>query len=229
MEPDRKGSWSGWRGAVKGGLVGGVIAVAAPFILGWIMSLVMDREAQEGIGMMELGALLAAPTIFVLGALLGAVGGTLINAGRARRAATPVDIKFLDVAPVEVQKARFLRVGWVLTGAVAGFAASTLTTFQWPMMGGVLIGIALIPVWMLIGAALGNRVAVSRSADRPILGGVIVAAAAFIAIAILLGFLGLGRHHPDIVAALISIPGGLFVIWRLHAERSRDEDPGAAR
>ena len=230
MEPDRKaGTWSGWRGAVKGGLIGGVITVAAPFILGWILSLGMDREAQQGIGMMELGALLAAPTLFVLGALLGAVGGALINAGRGRPVTTPADVRFLDVVPVDVQTTRLLRVGWLLTGALAGFAASSVTTFQWPVIGGVLIGIALIPIWILIGAALGNRVAVSRSSDRPILGGVIVAGAAFIAIAILLGFLGLARYHPTIIAAGLSILGGLFVFRRLHADRTQDGDLGVTR
>src|SRR6185295_1503565 len=126
MELTQSRPRSPWRGAVKGGL----IAVAVPILLGLVLSLSMGEESQEGIGWIFVVGILASPALFVL----GAGGGLLAHLARGREA----------VAPSGGRPRRAVRGFWLLAGGLAGYAASELTSFQWPILGGILIGFALI-------------------------------------------------------------------------------------
>lgn len=198
-------SRSPWRSAVKGGLV----TAAVPIVLGLVFSLFMNERDQEGIGWIYVAGILAGPVLFVL----GTAGGLLAHAARGRDA----------VAPADAPPTRLRRSGWPLAGALAGYAASALTSFQWPIIGGLLIGIALIPIWIWIGVALGRRVTVSRSSGRPALGGVIIAGAAYAVIGTLLGLspMRLGHIPLLIVEGVASAVAGLFAYRRLSEASTR--------
>jgi hypothetical protein len=200
---------SPWRSAMKGGLV----AAAVPMVLGLVFSLFMDEGAQEGIGWIYIAGILAFPVIFVL----GTAGGLVAHVARGRDAA----------APGNAQPTRLTRAGWPFAGGLAGYAASGLTAFQWPIIGGSLIGIALIPIWIWIGVALGRRVTVSRSAGRPALGGVIIAGAAYFVISMLFWFLPMRLDHVRLLVAagVGSAVAGLFAYRRLiEAQQSPHRD-----
>ncbi len=195
------GSPSRWRWALKGGL----IALAVPFILGMAFSLTMDEGAQEGIGWIFVAAILASPIIFGF----GAAGGLFAHTARNWAAA----------APVGAQTTRTTRAGWILCGGLAGYAASALTSVQWPIVGGLLIGVALIPIWIWIGAALGWRVAVTRSSRRPTVGALVVAGAAYALIDTLFSIPQLHINHgrASLIAAMGSLAVALFTRIRLIA------------
>ena len=204
------------RALLLSALKGGVIAVVAPIVLGLFFMLIMSGEAQQGVGWMLIAGVLAAPVIF----LLGAGGGVLAHAARSRPA----------LASVGQQTTRWARVGWIVAGALAGMLASGLTNFQWPMIGGVLIGMALIPVWMWIGAVVGHRIGVSKSPLRPVLGGALVAVAAYTAIGF--GMAAMIISHaslPDVAhkaaPVVVAAVAGLFAFWRLRGAQAVRESP----
>jgi hypothetical protein len=188
-----------WRSAVKGGL----IATVTPFVLGFGFVSFVSNDAQVGITWMLVALVLASPIIF----LLGAAGGLLAHVARGRNTSGPVD------RPTT----RWARAGWILAGAIVGVGGSELTLFQWPIIGGALIGMTLIPVWVWIGVALARRVAVSQSAARPALGGAIVAGAGFALLSNLLPYGSLPLNHRQLLVATGSASAavGLFTWLRL--------------
>jgi hypothetical protein len=150
---------------------------------------------------------------------LGAVGGLLAYAARGRPTQAPVDVRGMEAPSFDVWRMRLRHAGWLIGGGLAGYAASALTSFNWPIIGGYLIGFALIPIWICIGAALGERVAVSRTPDRPLIGGVLTAGAASVLISALPGLVWRQDQH-TVVRVIGSALIGVFAIHRLHAEQS---------
>ena len=209
---------------MKAGLIGGAIAVAAPLVFTVYLSLTMNDEAQQGVGMMGFAALLAAPTLF----LLGAVGGVLAGAMRGRPTTAPVVVPAGNGRLLAIRTRRLRAAGWLLCGALAGHAASALTVFRWPIIGGELIGLALIPIWIWIGATLGHRIAVSQSIHRPLLGGVIAAIAACNMIGAVQRRTMFGINEPAVVGVVALALIDLFAFRGSSAERSPTRDPGAS-
>jgi hypothetical protein len=198
---------------------GGVLAVVAPIALGLFFMLIVSGDAQQGVGWMLIAGFLAAPVIF----LLGAGGGVVAYLARSRAAGAPVG---------QQTTTRWARVGWIVAGALAGMLASGLTTFQWPMTGGVLIGMALIPVWMWIGAVVGHRIGLSKSPLRPVLGGALAAVAAYTAIgfgmaAMIIGHVSVPDAAHRIAPVGVAAVAGLFAFWRLRGAQSVRESPSA--
>jgi hypothetical protein len=193
-----------WRSAIKGGL----IALLAPIPLGLIFAVVWGSDAGVGLTWMFLAAILAAPILFAL----GAVGGVAVHAVRGER---PGASRVLAR-----QTSRVDRVAWQVAGGLAGFVASWTTLFQWPIIGGALIGMALIPVWIWIGVAFARRVSMSGTVYRRFVGALIFGAAGYAFTSLAWDFARIGSAQSARTAPIIG--GGLVCLaayWRLGAYR----------
>lgn len=146
----------------RSAVVGGLLAAAAPFVLA--MLLPSDPGHEQGQGEIYFVAIVAAPFCFAFGAL-GGIASFFIR-GRA-----------IQTGPVTLAQ-RGRRWAWGVSGALAGYASTELTNREWPILGGVLISLALLPVGMLVGASFALRVSRMTNPARAILGGCIGAAAA---------------------------------------------------